>query len=493
MPSAISLLRPTALCWAVMTDAATFWPLACTALAEGDFEQAFALLHAGMLLSGAAEQGDYALLAGSLHSLYGDAALSESRLSLSEALRLNPALAADPLYLALEAECRARTAALNGEVLGEAALPPAAAVTQTADPLARFHSLSALVLAGRLHEAAQLSLDPAELPPHLSWRAAALQAEAHEGLGDSQRAAELFAQAATGASGPDRAVMLQEGAAIALAQGQFDVAQAALAEARALYSPAVSDPQEALSLSTWHYLNAQTELALGHADRALGEIEAAAQLEAGGGDPSHGVALVRGQVLSALGRTEEALAAFEQAVALAQDTDRAYAQHELAVALLDLDRPLEAQEWLDTVAREPNYPFQAEIQADLAECDYRLGQLAQAQAGAEQALMQGAVVPASLVLGNVALEYYHLDDALGHFERVIAGSPEGSRDWLIGQQMTADILAQQGFRNPAQVYAHAQQALEYTDAGDEWHATLQAHLNRAAELMQGGNSGRVLN
>lgn len=474
-----------------MTDAATFWPLACTALAEGDFEQAFALLHAGMLLSGSAEQARYALLVGSLHSLYGDVALSELRFSISEALRLDPHLATDPLYLALDAEARARAAAVGGEVLGTDALPPAAAV-QAPEALARFHALSALVLAGRLHEAVQLNLDPAELPPHLSWRAAALQAEAHEGVGDSERAAELFAQAATGAGGPDRAVMLQEGAAIALAQGQFAQAQAALTEARTLYSSTVSDLQEALNLSTWHYLNAQVELALGRPDSALTEIEAAARLESGGSEPSYGVALVRGQALTALGRSEEALAAFGRAVTLAQDTDRAYAEHELAVALLDLDRPLEAQEMLEAVARDHNYPFQAEILADLAECDYRLGQLAQAQAGAEQALMQGAVVPASLVLGNVALEYYHLDDALTHFERAIAASPEGSREWLIGQQMTADILAQQGFRNPAQVYAHAQQALEYTDVGDEWHTTLQDHLSRAAELMAGG-SGRVLN
>ncbi|GHG00648.1 hypothetical protein GCM10017783_11010 [Deinococcus piscis] len=468
-----------------MTDAATFWPLACEALAEGDFEQAFALLQAGNLLSPPAEQARYALLAGALHALYGDLAVEELNLSLSEARRLDPALSEDPLWLALSAEAAARAE-------GPQAAPPPAAALAAADPLARFHALSALVLAGRLTDAVMLTLDPAELPAHLSWRAAALQAEAHEGLGDSAQAAELFAQAAVGARGPDRAVMLQEGAALRLAQGQLDAAAQALAEARALYSAQPSDPQEALNLSTWHYLQAQVQLAQGQADTALSEIEAAAGLEVGHGDPSYGVALVRGQALNALGRSEEALASFGRAAELAQEGDRAYAQHELAVALLDLDRPLEAQEVLEAVARDPSYPFQAEILADLAECDYRLGQLAQAQAGAEQALRQGAVVPASLVLGNVALEYYHLDDALAHFERVIGASPEGSRDWLIGHQMTADILAQQGFREPAQVYAHAQQALEHTPEGDDWQATLQAHRDRAAELMQGGG-GRVLN
>ncbi|MFC6618200.1 hypothetical protein [Deinococcus radiophilus] len=57
-----------------MTDAATFWPLACAALAEGDYAQAFALLQAGALISAPTEQARYALLAASLHALYGDQA-----------------------------------------------------------------------------------------------------------------------------------------------------------------------------------------------------------------------------------------------------------------------------------------------------------------------------------------------------------------------------------------------------------------------------------
>ncbi|WP_231885346.1 hypothetical protein [Deinococcus radiodurans] len=64
--------------------------------------------------------------------------------------------------------------------------------------------------------------------------------------------------------------------------------------------------------------------------------------------------------------------------------------------------------------------------ADIAECDYRLGRLPEAQLAAEQALNQGAVVPASVVLGNVALDYYHLDDALDHYERVVREAVHGS-------------------------------------------------------------------
>ncbi|MFC6618199.1 hypothetical protein [Deinococcus radiophilus] len=370
---------------------------------------------------------------------------------MQQARELDPAIGTEPLYQALDAELQIKEGHLD------VGLKLPAELLAAPDPLAQFHALTSLVLVGDAPRALEVQLEPAELPAHLAWRAAALQAEAHEALGDAEQASALYAQAAAGAQGPDRAVMLQEMAATDLARGELDAAGAALAEARSLYSAQPEDGGEALASPpgttcrpSWTWLRAA--LTRPHRDQSGCRTGRAIR------DPSYGVALVQGQVLSALGRSEEALTFFGRAAELAQPGDRAYAQHELAVALLDLDRPLEAQEMLETVAREGSYPFQAEILADLAECDYRLGQLAQAQAGAEQALSQGAVIPASLVLGNVALEYYHLDDALTHFARVIGTSPPGSREWLVGQQMTADILAQQGFRNPAQVYAHAQQA-----------------------------------
>ena len=103
-----------------------------------------------------------------------------------------------------------------------------------------------------------------------------------------------------------------------------------------------------------------------------------------------------------------------------------------------------------------------------------------------------AVIPASMVLGNVALEYYHLDEALDHFERVVRESAQGTRDWVMGHQMAADVMAQQGFRDPAAAYAHAQQALAHTPESDDWHSTLQDHLSKAETLM-GQSGGRMLN
>ena len=66
-----------------------------------------------------------------------------------------------------------------------------------------------------------------------------------------------------------------------------------------------------------------------------------------------------------------------------------------------------------------------------------------------------------------------------------------SRDWITGHQMAADVMAQQGFLNPAAAYAHAQQALAHTPESDDWHVTLRDHLRKAEALM--GSGGRTLN
>ena len=243
---------------------------------------------------------------------------------------------------------------------------------------------------------------------------------------------------------------------------------------------------------SWHYLQAQFEMHQNELDTALISIQEAARLEASQNEASYGVALVYGQVLVAQGRQQEALRHFDAALMLAQPEDRPYALHELGVAFLDLDRPLEARERLESAAGTPDYPFVPEVLADIAEAEYRLGRLQEAQGTAELALAQGAVVPASLVLGSVEMDYYHLDEALEHYLRVVREAAPGTRDWVTAEQMAADIMAQQGFPDPTSAYLHAQQALEYTDPSDDWYGTLQDHLVRAETLM-GSGKGRTLN
>ncbi|MGI8748728.1 MAG: hypothetical protein ACR2J4_10335, partial [Deinococcus sp.] len=348
--------------------------------------------------------------------------------------------------------------------------------------------LAALALGERAEEALAVELPVSELPPHLRWRLRSWQADCEEELGHSEAALLLYAEAAHLARGSYRASMLQEQAALHLQLGQAAEAEAALKRARAemvaldvpgsstalaAARPGEAAPQQELSdeqlsdeqlgEASWHYLMAQAELGQDRQDEALLRIQQADRLEREANDPSYGVALFWGQVLAAQGRQAEALPHFEAALELAQPDDRPYALHELGVALLDLDQPLEARERLEGAAGTPDYPFVPEVLADIAEAEYRLGRLPEAQASAESALAQGAVVPASLVLGGLEMDYYHLDEALEHYLRVTREAAPATRDWVTAQQMVADILAQQGFPDPAAAYSHAQQALEHTD------------------------------
>ncbi|PNY82032.1 hypothetical protein [Deinococcus koreensis] len=471
-----------------MIDAATTWHQASAALAGGDYDTAFEVMEHAMNEASKGERARMALYLASIHTLYGDTATEQMAASLQEARTLSPALRTGGLYQALSAELDART---RGP---DAAAVPVAARTD-ADPLARYHALCALALSERHQEALDVQVASTELPEHLRWRLRSWQADAQEQLGHTADAVLLYAEAAHLAQGLDRATMLQEQAALLIQQGQPENAKTVLDQARLLYPARGHGEEEALGLATWHYLRAQALLNLGQPDAAYEMIREADRLERAHGDPSYGVSLVRGQVLTQLGRQEEALDAFGDALKLAGEADRPYANHELGVALLDLDRPVEAREKLETVLAEAEYPYLPEVLADIAECDYRLGRLQEAQQTAEQALAQGAVVPASLVLGSVAMEYFQLDDALEHYERVIREAAPDSRDWITGHQMAADVMAQQGFPDPSAAYAHAQQALASTPESDDWHVTLQEHLRKAEAMLEqrGAQGGRMLN
>ncbi|CAM4173439.1 tetratricopeptide repeat protein [Deinococcus marmoris] len=486
-----------------MIDAETTWQQACTALAGGDYETAFGVLSAALdeAMPAAVGKGKSAAVSpvaaricvylGSLHALYGDAAAEQLGVALAEALGLNPAVGGDALYLALSAELEARTR-------GPEAAPPTEAIREALDPVARFHALCALALAEQPQAALDIHLGAGELPLHLRWRLRSWQADCQEQLGHTADAINLYAEAAHLAGGLDRAVMLQEQAALLIQDGQSEEAKKVLDSARLLYGSKqapqnpVQGEDEGLNLATWHYLRAQALLQMDQPDAAYEMIREADRLERQYGTPGYVVALLTGQILSHLGQQEKAIVAFESALQLAEDSDRPYANHELGVVLLDMDRPVEARDRLEVALNEPDYPYQPEVLADIAECDYRLGRMPEAQLAAEQALAQGAVIPASLVLGSVALDYFQLDEALEHYERVVREAAPDSRDWIIGHQMAADVMAQQGFPNPAAAVAHAQQALDNTPESDDWHGTLQDLLARAQTLM-GQQDGRMLN
>ncbi len=467
-----------------MIDAALTWQQACQALATDDYEAAYQILEAAYNEAPRSARARLALYLVSLSSLYGENGSEDMRRGLLEARTFDAALREDPLYLALSAELDARTR-------GPDAQPPRPEAQHALDALPRFHAACALSLMGQPEDALNVAPPAPELPVHLRWRLRSWQADAEEQLGHTDDAVALYAEAAHLALGVNKAVMLQEQAALLLELGKPEDAGAALKHARPLYRTPLPE-EDTPHLASWHYLRAQVDMHADLLDEALSNIREADRLEQTQAERSYGVALVWGQILSSRGDPDAALPKFEEALKLADDTDRPYVLHELGVALLDLDRPVEARERLEAVLGTADYPFLGEVLADVAECDYRLGRLNEAQQEAEQALAQGATIPASLVLGSVALDYYHLDDALEHYLRVTREAAPGSRDWVTAQQMSADVMAQQGFPDPAAAYAHAQQALEHTEVSDDWFVTLQDHLQRAEALM-GAGRGRTLN
>ncbi|ADV66623.1 tetratricopeptide repeat protein [Deinococcus maricopensis] len=466
-----------------MIDPELTWQQAADALASEDFDSAYAILEGAEREAARPQRARILLYLASVDSLYGDDGVTDAQTALRDARTADSGIRHDPLYMALMAE-------IDGRVRGPDAAPlPDAALS--GPPLARYHALAALALTHQPERALDVEVSAAELPAHLRWRLRSWQADCEEQLGRAEQAAHLYAEAAHAATGMNRAIMFQDAAALHLQAGQHEQAGTLLGRARLEYRGAEG---EALHLAGWHHLDAQVKLARGDLQAALTGISEASRLERANGDPSYGVELVWGQTLTQSNRHEEALAHFTEALRLASAEDRPYALHELGVTYLDLDRPLEAMEALQQVLAHDEYPYAPEVLADLAECEYRLGRLAEAEANAQQAYAQGATVPASIVLGNIAMDYYHLPDALEHYERVVREAAPGSRDWTLGHQMAADVMAQQGFPDPAAAYAHAQQALEHLDPSDEWHTTLREHAQKAEERLQDQQGrGRTLN
>jgi tetratricopeptide (TPR) repeat protein len=135
-----------------------------------------------------------------------------------------------------------------------------------------------------------------------------------------------------------------------------------------------------------------------------------------------------GRRSSALQRFDAAVVALREAIEVAPADHKAFAQHEAAVALLESESFDEAVPLLEEVLADPRYPHRGEALADLADVRLRAGDFEQAQADAERALELGAIAPACLVLGALAFEYYHLDEAVRWYEQARRRQPGGRSD-----------------------------------------------------------------
>jgi tetratricopeptide (TPR) repeat protein len=451
------------------------------ALAEGRYEAALALLEGAALRHGSRAAGArYWLHLAACYALYGSDGLEGGVPALRSAIAADPNLGDDPLYQALYWEFEAYRGGAASDV--KRGLRTAAA---NLPPIAAYHVAAALLTVGSAKSALRRleALDPASLPTYLAWRHASLVGQANEELEEWAVAAEAYASAAAAAPAPER-----EPERLAYASCLLELGRAG--EVLAVLEDVDQDALDDADRATMRYVEGRAHLDAGNPNHALALFLEARALDDDAA-PGFSLAYATGQALVALQRYDAAVAALSEAIEAAPADHRAFAQHEAAIALLESERFDEAEALLEAVVSDPQYPHRGEALADLADVRLRVGDFDVAQAHAEQALELGATAPACLVLGGLAFEYFHLDDAVRWYEQALAASQTGDPSWVAAHQMLADVHAQRGEHAAERVLVHAAAALEHTEAGSEWRIPLERHVAWARALL--GGHDRVLN
>lgn len=451
------------------------------ALAEGRYDVAFTLLeNAARRPRNPAAQAQYWLHLAAVYALYGDDGLENGGPALKEAVACDPNLVEDPLYQALFWEFAAYRGGAVSDVKRGLRL-----TVKDEHPIAAYHAAAALLAVGAAKSAARRleSIDPESLPAYLIWRRWSLLGQAYETLGDWESAADRYGEAVALAPDEERDPERIGHASCLLELGRIDEVIAELGSVDdARLGPA--------DRGTLHYVLGRAHLEAGNPNLAV-ELFARASAAEPDAPVSFSLSYATGQALAAIGRFDEAVTALHEAIEVAPAGHRAYAQHEAAYALTESDRLGEAEGMLEDVVSDPAYPHRADAVADLADVRLKLGEYESAEALAEQALEMGATGTSCLVLGNLAFEYYRLDDAVRWFEQAISASAAGDGIWLAAHQILTDVYAQMGEAYAERVLRHALAALEYTDAASEWRLPLEKHVAWARSVL--GGHDRVLN
>lgn len=453
------------------------------ALAQGRYDAAFALLErAAHRPRRRSTRALYRLHLAGLYALYGDDGIDDGSLALRSAVEIDPGVIELPLYRALFWEL----AAMGGED-GKAVQRGVQEVLRDGDGEALYHASNALYSAGELGEALSIlsRLDGDGLPDYLRWRRWSLLGMIEEQLGNLYDAAGAFERSVELASGADEQLerLTLAGCLLELHRGDETLEVLAGIDERLL------ELDE--DLMHMRYLAGRAEYERGNPNRALDRFEEARTLGDGGGEESYALLLAEGQVMSNLGRNQEAAERFEAAVECAAEDQVSYALHEWALALMEAGELSEAEERLEEVVADLAYTYRPDALADLAEVLFKLGGFDQAVVVAQQALEAGAVATACFTLGSIAYEYFRLDEAVIWFERAASASETGDPVWVLTQQLLADVFAQKGPVGAERLVTHARAALAYTDSANEWFLPLKGYLE-AAERQLGGHR-RVLN
>jgi len=470
------------------------------ALAKGQYEVAFAVLESAVKRGGTrGNQGPTWLQLAEVYALYGDEGLENGQPALRSAVSADPKLGSHPLYRALFWEFAAyRGAALSDVKRGlkdvperapedpeSGPTPPSGAATAF-DAVASYHAAAALFAVDAAKSAGRRlrAIEEGALPAYLEWRRWSLVGQCSEALGEWEGAASAFARSVQLAPELERDAerLSLAGALVELFRTEEALEHLAAVEAAGL---------QAGELAVYHYLQGRAHLDLDNPNLALEHLREAASADDELGGATYSVAFATAQALTAAGRPEEAIVAFERALANVPAEHRAFTQHEAAYALIECDRLEEAGSLLGEVVTDPTYSHRADALADLADVRLRCGELYSAQTLAQEALELGATAAACITLGSVAFEYYHLEDAAAWYEQALSASQTGDPFWVAAQQMLADVYAQMGDDYVARVLQHARAALEHTEAGSEWYLPLKQYVDDAKSRL--GGFERVLN
>jgi tetratricopeptide (TPR) repeat protein len=442
------------------------------ALHQGDYDTAIERLTRKALFGRKEEAKEALLLLAEVHSLYGEEGLEKAHRALEEAYELGE-LEYSPLYRALLGELLALEGRPEREVL-PLFLP-------TEDPRARYHQAQALFYLGRFEEVLN-TLRPG-LPAFLAWRAEGLKGRALERLGRHREAALAYERGAGLALGLERYWLLLDAAAMWLEAGEGERALMALEEAKAV----VGEGEGAEDAATRHYLLARAHLLLGNPNRALEEARRALEKEEESGHQAYGTPMVAAQALSQLGRYQEAMEAYEEALlagggggaALRPPRDGGggpgpgglsgggrVPEGASAGGGLPLPGPGPGRTW-----RRPSTA--------------RGGTRKQRRWPGRPCAL-GAEASGELILGHIAYDLMHLEEALAHYRQAAEQAEEGSREWVGAQEMVVDTLAQLGYRSPEEILARTEAVLPYVHPADEWHQALLAYKERAEALLREG-------
>ena len=462
------------------SDASSEVAPAHRALAEGHFETALTLLEgATRRQRRRSSQAQLKLYLAATYALCGPGGSEWGAQTLREAAEADSDVTQSALYRALYWEF----AAYRGDAAADVR-KGALAAAKLGDPFAVYHAASALFAIRAYRRVARLltKLEPLELPDYLRWRYWSLLGKSCSASDRLDEAADAFRCSVSLAVGEEKQ---RERLHLAGTLLELHRPERALVILKTVAAPEL-EPDERLLHS---YFEGRAQLLMGNPNLALEHLQRASALEDEAGSPSYTYKLALAQCYGALGRYPQAISSYHQAAELAPKKQRVWTLHEYALLLTEAEQLPGARDLLLEALRAEGYTYRAEVYADLAEVEYKLANLSRAAEYALRALDSGAVGSACLTLGSVSYEYYHLDDAIGWFEKAVASCREGETDWLHAQQMLADIFVQQGFLRPERIVFHAELALKYLYEGDEWALILRGYAEQARELL-GGHSRR---